>query len=61
VIEAVSAIVSGEHHQLLETLAARIAETCRADPRVQGVVVEVRKLDPPVRARVDNVGVRIER
>jgi len=25
------------------------------------VVVEVRKLDPPVRARVDNVGVRIER
>jgi hypothetical protein len=24
-------------------------------------VVEVRKLDPPVRARVDHVGVRIER
>jgi len=60
-IEAVSRIVSAEHHQLLEKLAARIAEICRADARVQGVVVEVRKLDPPVRARVENVGVRIER
>jgi len=57
----VSRIVSAEHHQLLEKLAARIAEICRADARVQGVVVEVRKLDPPVRARVENVGVRIER
>ena len=39
----------------------RIAEVCRADPRVLGVVVEVRKLHPPVRATVDHVGVRIER
>ena len=46
---------------LLERLAARIAEVCRADPRVLGVVVEVRKLHPPVRATVDHVGVRIER
>ena len=39
----------------------RIAEVCRADQRVQGVVVEVRKLEPPVQAEVDHVGVRIER
>ena len=42
--EAVRRVVASEHHQLLERLAARIAEVCRADPRVQGVVVEVRKL-----------------
>ena len=59
--EAVRAIVASEHHQLLERLAARIAEVCRADPRVQGVVVEVRKLEPPVPGDLDYVGVRIER
>jgi 7,8-dihydroneopterin aldolase/epimerase/oxygenase len=61
VSEAVSRVVRNERYQLLERLAARIAEICRADPRVQGVVVEVRKLEPPVRARLDHVGVRIER
>jgi dihydroneopterin aldolase/2-amino-4-hydroxy-6-hydroxymethyldihydropteridine diphosphokinase len=60
-VEAVRAIVASEHHQLLERLAARIAEVCRADPRVQGVVVEVRKLVPPVPGDIDDVGVRIER
>jgi len=59
--DAVSRVVATEHYQLLERLAERIAEICRADARVQGVVVEVRKLEPPVRARVDHVGVRIER
>jgi dihydroneopterin aldolase len=59
--EAVSKIVATEHYQLLERLAERIAEVCRADPRVAGVVVEVRKLEPPVRVRLDHVGVRIER
>jgi dihydroneopterin aldolase len=61
VCDAVRAVIADEHHQLLERLAQRIAEVCGADPRVQGVVVEVRKLDPPVRARVDHVAVRIER
>lgn len=61
ICEAVSRVVSSEHHQLLEKLATRIAEVCRVDPRVQGVVVEVRKLHPPVRVRLDHVGVRIER
>jgi dihydroneopterin aldolase len=59
--EAVKGVVATEHYQLLERLAARIAEICRADARVQGVVVEVRKLEPPVDARLDYVAVRIER
>ena len=62
VCDAVRAVIVDEHHQLLERLAERIAEVCHGtDSRVQGVVVEVRKLDPPVHARVDLVGVRIER
>jgi dihydroneopterin aldolase len=61
VCEAVSRIVSSEQYRLLERLATRIAEVCRADPRVVGVVVEVRKLHPPVRALLDHVAVRVER
>jgi 7,8-dihydroneopterin aldolase/epimerase/oxygenase len=61
IIEAVSQVIASEHHQLLEKLAARIADVSRADARVQGVIVEVRKLEPPVRAEVGYVGVRIER
>jgi 7,8-dihydroneopterin aldolase/epimerase/oxygenase len=61
VCDAVSRVVASESYQLLERLAQRIAEVCTADPRVTGVVVEVRKLQPPVKARVDHVAVRIER
>ena len=61
VCEAVSRVVSSEQYHLLERLATRIAEVCRADPRVVGVVVEVRKLHPPVRALLDHVAVRVER
>ena len=61
VCAAVRRVVADEHHQLLERLAARIAEVSCADPRVQGVVVEVRKLQPPVAGLIDHVGVRIER
>ena len=61
VCDAVSKVVSSESYQLLERLAQRIADVCRTDPRVVGVVVEVRKLEPPVAARVDHVAVRIQR
>jgi dihydroneopterin aldolase len=61
VCEAVSRVVSSEQYRLLERLATRIAEVCCADPRVQGAVVEVRKVHPPVRAMLDHVAVRIER
>ena len=61
VSEAVSRVVTAEQYRLLERLATRIAEVCRADPRVVGVVVEVRKLHPPVRTLLDYVAVRVER
>lgn len=61
VCDAVSKVVSSESYYLIERLAQRIAEVCTVDPRVVGVVVEVRKLEPPVNARVDHVAVRIER
>lgn len=61
IADAVRRVVADEHHQLLERLAARIAEVCRADARVQSVVVEVRKLQPPIAGLIDYVGVRIER
>lgn len=61
VCEAIRRVVTSERHQLLERLATRIGEVCLADARVQGVVVEVRKLHPPVRAMLDHVAVRIER
>jgi dihydroneopterin aldolase len=61
VCEAVSRVVKSEQYHLLERLATRIAEVCRADPRVVSITVTVRKLHPPVRAMVDHVAVRIER
>ena len=61
VAEAVSRVVKSERYQLLERLAAHIAEVCASDPRVTAVNVTVRKLHPPVRAMVDHVAVRIER
>jgi len=46
---------------LLETLATRIAEAAKADPRIHSVVVTVRKLRPPVPVALDHVAVRIQR
>ncbi len=61
VAEGAAAVVRDERHQLLERLATRIAEVCRADERVTRVVVTVRKVRPPVSLELDHVGVRIER
>jgi dihydroneopterin aldolase len=61
VCEAVRRVVASESYQLLERLAQRIADVCTADPRVAGVVVEVRKLQPPIEVQVDHVAVRIQR
>ena len=61
VCDAVAEVVSTESYRLLERLATRIAEVCTADARVEAVVVEVRKLHPPVHAQVEHVAVRIER
>lgn len=61
VTEAVVRVITSERHQLLEKLATRIAESCKADPRVSSVVVTVRKMRPPIAAIVGHVAVRIER
>jgi dihydroneopterin aldolase len=61
VCEAVSRVVAEEQYELLERLAARIAEVCCSDGRVQKAAVEVRKLHPPVRAMLEHVAVRVER
>src|SRR3954469_8466567 len=61
IADAVRRVVADEHHQLLERLAARIADVCRERAGVNGVVVEVRKLQPPIAGEIDYVGVRIER
>lgn len=57
----VHAVVTGEHHALLERLAARIAEVALADARVLEVEVSVRKLRPPVPVDLAHAEVRILR
>jgi len=61
VADAAAAVVRDESYRLLERLATRIAEACRADDRVGAIAVTVRKLNPPVPLELDHVGVRIER
>lgn len=61
VCELVERVVTTERFQLLERLAARIAEVVLSDDRVQGVTVAVRKLRPPVAQIVATSGVRITR
>ena len=61
VIDSVERVITHERFELLERLAQRIAVVCRADERVTEVVVEVRKLRPPVPTEVGYVAVRIVR
>ena len=61
VAEAIVRVVESERHRLLERLATRLCEVCRADERVRAVTVTVRKLHPPVRAMLDHVAVTIRR
>lgn len=61
VIDSVERVITHERFELIERLAARIAEVCKHDPRVTGVSVEVRKMRPPVPTEVRHVAVRIER
>lgn len=58
--ETVARIVSQENFQLIERLAARIGEACRADRRVTSARVTVRKLRPPVPVMLDAVAVTID-
>jgi dihydroneopterin aldolase len=60
--DVVAAIVGGGRPQLLEHLAAGIAEAVlAADQRITSVTVAVRKLRPPVPHALATSGVRITR
>ena len=59
---AAERVVAGEHHQLLERLAARIGDDVLAlDPRITSVRVTVRKLRPPVPVDLASAGVTVTR
>jgi dihydroneopterin aldolase len=55
------AIITGEPVDLIETLAARLADVALADGRVRAAEVTVHKPDAPVGHPVDDVVVRIIR
>jgi dihydroneopterin aldolase len=59
VAEGVSALVQGEHVNLIETLAERIATRCLSDNRVQSVRVRIEK--PDALPSCKSVGIEIER
>jgi 7,8-dihydroneopterin aldolase/epimerase/oxygenase len=58
---ALAAIVGGEPVNLLETLAARLTDSCLADPRVQAATVTVHKPQAPIPLSFDDVAVTIRR
>ena len=59
--EQVAAIVAGEPVDLLETLAARIADALLASPIVERVRVTVHKPDAPIPLPFADVSVTVER
>ncbi|WP_368861719.1 dihydroneopterin aldolase [Actinospica durhamensis] len=61
VAEKLVAVIEGEPCNLIETLAARLAEICLADPAVQAVEITVHKPDAPITVPFDDVTVSIRR
>lgn len=62
VVDAAARVITDESHQLLERIAARIADDVLAcDPRATSVTVTVRKLRPPVAIELATSGVRLTR
>lgn len=62
VTERVAALVTKSSFQLLEALAAAVADEALAiDERVEAAAVTVRKLRPPIGRDIATVGVRVVR
>jgi 7,8-dihydroneopterin aldolase/epimerase/oxygenase len=61
VAEEVTAIVSGDPVDLIETLAQRIADQCLKHDPVQEVEVTVHKPDAPITVPFDDVAITIHR
>ncbi len=58
---ALAEVIRGEPVDLVETLAARLARACLADPRVVAADVTVHKPHAPVTERLDDVRLTIRR
>ena len=58
---ALAAVVGGESVDLLETLAARLAQACLVDHRVQACTVTVHKPHAPIPLQFEDVSVTIRR
>jgi dihydroneopterin aldolase len=54
-------LVATESHQLIETVAERIAGRVLADPKVDRVVVTVHKPQAPILPRFEDVAVTVDR
>ncbi len=59
--EALAAVIAGEPVNLLETLAARLADVCLADRRVHAATVTVHKPRAPIALTFGDVAVTIRR
>ncbi|MDT0260917.1 dihydroneopterin aldolase [Jatrophihabitans sp. DSM 44399] len=59
--EALAVVIAGEPVNLLETLAARLADVCLADRRVHAATVTVHKPQAPIPLTFGDVAVTIRR
>ena len=61
IAERLVAVIEGEPVNLIETLAARLAGICLADPVVHAVEITVHKPDAPITVPFEDVSVSIRR
>ncbi len=61
VLDRVEGVTATERFDLFERMAQRIAESVLEDQRVKSVVVEARKLRPPVSQDLASSGIRLVR
>ena len=61
IAEKLVAVIEGEPVNLIETLAARLAASCLADPAVTAVEITVHKPDAPITVPFEDVSVSIRR
>jgi dihydroneopterin aldolase len=59
--ERLAAVIAGEPVNLLETLVARLADVCLADPRVTAATVTVHKPQAPIPLAFADVAVTVRR
>jgi dihydroneopterin aldolase len=61
IAEKLVAVIEGEPVNLIETLAARLAGICLADPAVTAAEITVHKPDAPISVPFEDVSVTIRR